>query len=95
MAFFPLTGKKHQIRLAAKYLNCPILGDKKYNKFNDKIELKELMLHSIYLSFIHKKSYYKFFVPLSKYMKSQMERFDFKFTKNEFLKTISKIKIFS
>ena len=54
----------------------------------DKIELKELMLHSIYLSFVHKKNYYKFFVPLPEYMMNQMARFGFKFTKNKFLKII-------
>lgn len=28
--FFPLTGRKHQIRVHARYINCPILGDEKY-----------------------------------------------------------------
>ena len=28
--FFPLTGRKHQIRLHAQHIKCPIVGDEKY-----------------------------------------------------------------
>ena len=34
MYFKPITGKIHQIRIVAKFLNCPILGDERYNKLN-------------------------------------------------------------
>ena len=28
----PLTGKKHQLRIVSKYLNCSIIGDEKYSR---------------------------------------------------------------
>ena len=36
--FRPLTGKTHQLRIVSKHLNCPIVGDKKYNKQKNIIE---------------------------------------------------------
>ena len=30
VAFWPRTGRTHQLRAHAEYMNCPILGDKKY-----------------------------------------------------------------
>ena len=30
--FRPLTGKTHQLRIVSKHINCPIIGDNKYNK---------------------------------------------------------------
>ena len=40
--FEPKTGKKHQLRIVAKNLGCPIVGDKKYNlnKSNKQENLK-------------------------------------------------------
>ena len=40
--FEPKTGKKHQLRIVAKNLGCPIVGDKKYNlnKSNTQENLK-------------------------------------------------------
>lgn len=40
--FMPVTGRMHQIRLHAKKIKCPIIGDKKY----DGKVAKYLMLHS-------------------------------------------------
>jgi len=40
--FKPLTGRMHQIRAFAQYLECPILGDDKYGGENS----KHLFLHS-------------------------------------------------
>ncbi len=40
--FFPLTGRKHQIRLHSQYIKCPIVGDEKYGfekKKNKKLQL--------------------------------------------------------
>ena len=50
ITFEPLTGKKHQLRIASKYLGCPIIGDTKYNakKNYDKEILK---LNSYLLQF--------------------------------------------
>ena len=53
--FTPLTGRTHQLRLAAKYgLNIPIYADSLYNdhKVSDR-----LMLHSFYISFVHPTSH--------------------------------------
>jgi 23S rRNA pseudouridine1911/1915/1917 synthase len=52
--FWPITGRTHQLRLHAKFLDNPILGDKKYsfggiNEVND-LDLKNrLMLHAIFM----------------------------------------------
>ena len=40
--FYPLTGRKHQIRLHAQYIKCPIVGDEKYGfgkQKNKKLQL--------------------------------------------------------
>ena len=46
--FEPKTGKKHQLRLVAKNLGCPIVGDIKYNlnqnKHREKLKLNAFML---------------------------------------------------
>ena len=46
--FEPKTGKKHQLRLVAKNLGCPIVGDIKYNlnrnKRNENLKLNAFML---------------------------------------------------
>ena len=56
--FWPITGRTHQLRLHAKFLKHPILGDKKYsfggidNILNIDRE-NRLMLHAIYIKFLH------------------------------------------
>jgi len=52
----PITGRTHQIRVHAKYLGHPILGDEKYgddttNKKVKKLGFNQLCLHSYSLSF--------------------------------------------
>jgi len=46
--FEPKTGKKHQLRLVAKNLGCPIVGDLKYNlnpnKMRENLKLNAFML---------------------------------------------------
>ncbi len=49
----PHTGRMHQIRVHLKFLNLPIIGDKKYG-IED--EYKELFLHAKELSFFHPQS---------------------------------------
>ena len=50
LKFEPKTGKKHQLRIAAKKLGCPIVGDLKYN--SNKIKYKEnLKLNAYKLQF--------------------------------------------
>jgi len=48
--FTPITGKMHQLRLHAKLLGCPILGDNKYGN-------KEIMPYSKYM-FLHASNIY-------------------------------------
>ncbi len=46
----PITGRMHQIRVHLKFLNFPIVGDKKYGI---KDSYKDLLLHSYELKFKH------------------------------------------
>ena len=57
IAFKPLTGKKHQLRILSKKIGCPIVGDNKYNL--DKTFHKEsLKLNAHILKFtINSKEY--------------------------------------
>ena len=51
IAFFPLTGRTHQLRVHADHplgLNCPIVGDELYGR-----KAERLYLHAEYLEFIH------------------------------------------
>lgn len=51
IAFFPLTGRTHQLRMHAahpKGLNCPIAGDELYGK-----KAERLYLHAEYIEFRH------------------------------------------
>lgn len=43
--FYPLTGRKHQIRLHAQYIKCPIVGDEKYSF--EKQKNKKLQLFAV------------------------------------------------
>ncbi len=45
------TGKKHQIRVHAADIGCPVVGDKKYGASTNPI--RRLALHAYSLSFIH------------------------------------------
>ena len=57
--FRPLTGKTHQLRIVSKYLNCPIIGDKKYNK-QRKYNLEKLKLNAFFLQFVINNKEYEF-----------------------------------
>ena len=48
--FEPKTGKKHQLRIVAKNIGCPIIGDKKYN-LNKSNKLENLKLNASKLEF--------------------------------------------
>lgn len=51
IAFFPLTGRTHQLRVHTAHplgLNCPIVGDELYGR-----KAERLYLHAEYLEFIH------------------------------------------
>ena len=51
IAFYPQTGRTHQLRVHAAHplgLNCPIAGDPLYGQ-----QARRLYLHAEYLEFIH------------------------------------------
>ena len=48
------TGRKNQIRVQLNNIDCPILGDTKYNPKG--IKAKRLYLHAYYLEFTHPKT---------------------------------------
>ena len=48
--FEPKTGKKHQLRMVAKNLGCPIVGDQKYN-LNQTKQVENLKLNAFKLEF--------------------------------------------
>ncbi|MCQ2387986.1 MAG: RluA family pseudouridine synthase [Clostridia bacterium] len=47
------TGRTHQIRVHAKYIGHPIVGDKEYGYKNQKFNLKGQLLHAGKLEFVH------------------------------------------
>ncbi len=50
------TGRTHQIRVHAKYLNHPIVGDDVYGLKSNKFKLSGQLLHAFRLSFVHPKT---------------------------------------
>jgi len=52
-SFSLLTGRTHQIRVHAKYLGHPIVGDPEYGYKNCKFKLNGQLLHAGTLEFIH------------------------------------------
>jgi 23S rRNA pseudouridine955/2504/2580 synthase len=44
--FTPLTGRMHQLRLHAKMLDCPIIGDVKYGNHQSIALSKKMLLHA-------------------------------------------------
>ncbi|MBE5734072.1 MAG: RluA family pseudouridine synthase [Clostridiales bacterium] len=51
--FSLLTGRTHQIRVHAKHIGHPIVGDKEYGYKNQKFNLDGQLLHAYKLKFIH------------------------------------------
>ena len=47
------TGRTHQIRVHAKYIGHPVVGDPEYGRKNGKFNLKGQLLHAKTLEFIH------------------------------------------
>lgn len=78
--FAPKTGKTHQIRIVAKYLGCPIVGDIKYNKQN-KYNFEKLKLNAHMLNFSFENQKYHFASQLP-------EHFNLFFKKNNLKKII-------
>ena len=86
MAFKPLTGKKHQLRILSQKISCPIVGDTKYN-LDKKFSSENLKLNAYYLKFTINNQEYKFKSNLPKDFKNFLFNEKFNFNKNEdFLK---------
>lgn len=49
IAFRPITGRKHQIRIHAQKLGCPIIGDTRYNKLGEESLLADFETNNIKL----------------------------------------------
>lgn len=47
------TGRTHQIRVHAKYMSHPVVGDKAYGYKKQKFNLKGQLLHAYRLTFVH------------------------------------------
>ena len=47
------TGRTHQIRVHAKYLGHPVVGDKVYGIKKQKFKLNGQLLHAFRLTFVH------------------------------------------
>lgn len=69
------TGRTHQIRVHAKYLGHPVVGDKEYGYKNCKFNLNGQLLHAGYLEFIHPttKKRVSFTAPLPDYFEKILE----------------------
>lgn len=52
LAFHPLTGRTHQIRLHCAFLGCPIVGDKVYGHRKPSIPLERHFLHAAKLKIV-------------------------------------------
>jgi 23S rRNA pseudouridine1911/1915/1917 synthase len=48
-----LTGRTHQIRVHAAFINCPIIADRVYGFRKQRTRMKRLFLHAARLSFSH------------------------------------------
>ena len=79
--FEPKTGKKHQLRIVAKNLGCPIVGDVKYN-LNKSNKNENLKLNAYQLEFTIDDNRYSFTSKLPSdfiyFMKSKKIKFDYK-----------------
>ena len=79
--FEPKTGKKHQLRIVAKNLGCPIIGDLKYN-LNKTKQKENLKLNAFKLQFVIGYDEFNFQSALPKdfvnYLQFRNIKFDFK-----------------
>ena len=54
--FFLHTGRTHQIRVHAKHIGYPVVGDKTYNTQKDVLGANGQLLHAVKLEFTHPKT---------------------------------------
>lgn len=77
------TGRTHQIRVHAKHLGHPVVGDSVYGFKNQKFKLVGQLLHAYKLTFIHPSTdkEVSFEAPLPDYFKKVLKKLEFKFSK--------------
>lgn len=70
------TGRTHQIRVHARHIGHPIVGDKEYGFKTQKFKLNGQLLHAGELSFLHPSTGEKvtFFAPLPNYFQSVLTK---------------------
>lgn len=70
------TGRTHQIRVHAKHIGHPIVGDKEYGYKNQKFHLEGQLLHAEKLEFVHPRTGEKvsFFSPLPEYFQDILKK---------------------
>lgn len=70
------TGRTHQIRVHAKYIGHPVVGDPEYGYKNQKFKLNGQLLHAKKLSFIHPTTGEKmtFTAPLPDYFENVLKK---------------------
>ena len=78
--FEPSTGKKHQLRIVAKNLGCPIVGDIKYNN-QSKFTKETLLLNALTLKFSINNQNYEFNSELPINFRNFMKKYKLKFIK--------------
>jgi 23S rRNA pseudouridine955/2504/2580 synthase len=66
------TGRTHQIRVHAQYLNHPVCGDRRYN-LSQKQSISRMFLHASKLKFKYQECEYVIEVPLSKQQQNQLK----------------------
>ncbi len=79
--FKPLTGKTHQLRIVSKNINCPIVGDKKYNK-SSKFNREILKLNAHILKFEIDKKKFEFISKLPEDFNNFIKEKKLKYQKN-------------
>ena len=70
------TGRTHQIRVHAKHIGHPVVGDKEYGYKNQKFNLNGQLLHAKTLEFVHPKtnSLVSFSCPLPDYFENILKK---------------------
>ena len=79
--FNPQTGKTHQLRIVAKNLGCPIVGDNKYN-IHSKYKKESLMLHAFALKFTIDTKQYEYISELPNYFLNFIKKNNLKINKD-------------